>query len=138
MFFNNCIRMKKILLFFIVLSSLNLFSSALIIKTPGFVSNGIITKITCSGAKDGMLKMNAVGGVAPYTYSINGGTFVGTNTFSNLSPGNYNIVTKDATAAVVTSTFILEEPTPLVNTVAISGQNITITAKGNDIAQKGN
>ena len=130
MFFNNCIRMKKILLFFIVLSSLNLFSSALIIKTPGFVSNGIITKITCSGAKDGMLKMNAVGGVAPYTYSINGGTFVGTNTFSNLSPGNYNIVTKDATAAVVTSTFILEEPTPLVNTVAISGQNITITATG--------
>ncbi|HLO80560.1 MAG TPA: gliding motility-associated C-terminal domain-containing protein, partial [Chitinophagaceae bacterium] len=56
--------------------------------------------ITCSDTK-GSITVNASKGKTPYTYSINGGAFQGTNIFTNLSPGNYNIIVKDAAGCVV-------------------------------------
>ena len=39
-------------------------------------------------------------GVGPYTYSMNGGTFQTSNSFSNLGEGNYIITVKDSTGCV--------------------------------------
>ncbi|UKM64377.1 T9SS type B sorting domain-containing protein [Flavobacteriaceae bacterium GSB9] len=42
------------------------------------------------------ITVNATGGQPPYEYSINGGTFVSSNTFANLGPGTYNITIRDS------------------------------------------
>lgn len=40
--------------------------------------------------------LNATGGTAPYLYSIDGVTFVGSNIFSDLPPGDYTLWVEDA------------------------------------------
>lgn len=42
------------------------------------------------------LVVNASGGNPPYNYSINGGPFVVSNSFTNLGPGTYDIIVRDA------------------------------------------
>ncbi|MES2431462.1 MAG: sugar-binding protein [Bacteroidota bacterium] len=50
---------------------------------------------TCAGA-DGSITVNGEDGLAPYSYTINNGTFTTNNTFSNLSGGTYIISVMDA------------------------------------------
>lgn len=55
-------------------------------NTPSNPTNGANGSITAS----------ASGGVSPYTYSLNGGAYGSTSTFSALSSGAYTITAKDA------------------------------------------
>ncbi|GAA4270139.1 T9SS type B sorting domain-containing protein [Hyunsoonleella aestuarii] len=48
------------------------------------------------GTNGATLVVNATGGVAPYEYNINGGPYGSSNTFANLTPGNYFITVRDA------------------------------------------
>lgn len=67
---------------------------------------------TC-GNSDGSMTMAATGGDGNYEYSIDGGvTFNNSNTFGNLSAGNYNIVVRDGQGQLGTNTI----------TIAASGQ----------------
>jgi gliding motility-associated-like protein len=49
---------------------------------------------SCDGGNDGVITVNAVGGNAGYTYSIDGVNFQPSNIF-NVAPGNYNITVND-------------------------------------------
>ncbi|TAE60859.1 MAG: PKD domain-containing protein, partial [Bacteroidetes bacterium] len=51
---------------------------------------------TCFGSNDGEITVSASGGTPTYQYSLNGGPFLQVNTFSNLQPGSYTLVVKDA------------------------------------------
>jgi len=53
-----------------------------------------INSSTC--VNDGSIQVNATGGVAPYTYSFNGGAYQGSNAFGGLGAGNYTIQVKDS------------------------------------------
>ena len=59
------------------------------------------SNITCNSAADGTITVQASGGTAPYTFSINNGTYISgssanTNTFTGLSPNTpYQIKVKD-------------------------------------------
>ena len=69
----------------------------------------------CPGNLLGTISINGVsGGIAPYTYSINGGTdFYSTNIFINLAPGGYQTVVMDATGCSVNGALnVLVEPPP--------------------------
>ena len=62
------------------------------------------------------LEVTASGGVTPYEYSINGGSFGSSNIFSSLTPGSYDIIVRDAygcTVALPTETIA---PQVTVNT----------------------
>ncbi|MDF2188241.1 SprB repeat-containing protein [Paraflavitalea sp. CAU 1676] len=49
------------------------------------------------GASDGVITASPVGGVGPYTYSIDGGSnYQASTVFSGLAPGNYTIMIKDS------------------------------------------
>ncbi|MBP6455278.1 MAG: gliding motility-associated C-terminal domain-containing protein [Chitinophagaceae bacterium] len=73
------------------------------------------TNITCNGANDGEININASGGTINYNYSIdNGTTFVPTNQFNNLSAGIYTVIVKDANDCTTSQIAIITEPNPIL------------------------
>ncbi len=79
-------------------------------------------------------------GIAPYTFSINGGAFqtqtVPTFTYTNLTSGNYSIRVRDFNGCIATATVSIPQPlqlsptvTALVSCVGNDGQ-ITLTPSG--------
>lgn len=54
-----------------------------------------VTSTSCQGKKDGAIKVNVLSGNPPYLYSINGGLFGTSNTFSNLTEGIYLVIVSD-------------------------------------------
>ncbi len=56
----------------------------------------VVTDALC-GASDGVITASPLGGVSPYTYSIDGGSnYQASPVFSGLAPGNYTIMIKDS------------------------------------------
>lgn len=87
---------------------------------------------SCDNATQGVIIVNTTGGIAPYTYSINGGTFQSSNTFSNLAPGPKTIVIRDAACGIITKTVTVPvKASPVVD----AGQNITIVEGDNATLQ---
>lgn len=78
---------------------------------------------TCGTAATGTIVINATGGIAPYTYSINGGPFQTSNTFTGLTLGAKTITIKDAACGSVTKTVTI----PLIpSSSASAGPDRTI------------
>ena len=64
----------------------------------GFTADINVSNLTSTAADDGAITINTSSGMSPFQYSIDGGqTFIDSNTFINLFPGNYNIVIQGAT-----------------------------------------
>ena len=67
----------------------------------GFNCSLIITDleeypVECFGTNTGKIEIFARGGTPPYLYKLDGGTFSGSNTISNLSTGTHTVVVRDA------------------------------------------
>ncbi|MBL7851235.1 MAG: SprB repeat-containing protein [Cyclobacteriaceae bacterium] len=65
-------------------------------QTPLNVPNATITDATSCAASDGQVTVSASGGVAPYQYAFNNGTFQDNPTFTGLSAGQYPVEVKDS------------------------------------------
>lgn len=63
-----------------------------------------VSSASCTNPTGGSITVNATGAIAPYTYSINGGTFQAPNTFTGLAQGSYTIAIKDAFCGSLTKT----------------------------------
>ena len=80
----------------------NSFDTTIAIKStyplPSVHLNNIQKPLSCSSvASDGAFSAVGSGGMEPYLFSIDGGVnFTSSNTFTNLTPGNYNCILKDA------------------------------------------
>ena len=84
-----------------------------IVPTVGTISSsGGTTSITVAG----------IGGVWPYTFNINNGTYQSSNLFSNISAGTYTLGVKDNNGCIATKTVSISEP-------ALTGNTITVTNK---------
>lgn len=62
------------------------------------------TAASCTNPTAGTITVTATGGIAPYTYSIDGGAFQSSNVFTGLTTGNKTVVIKDAGCQVITKT----------------------------------
>ncbi len=59
-----------------------------------------VQQISCNGAEDGMITIiNPMGGNGDYTYSLNGGPFETTTSFTGLAQGTYTIVIEDSSGS---------------------------------------
>lgn len=71
------------------------------------ISPVLVNKPSCQGGTDGSAIITANGGVSPYQFKVNSGSYTeaGTyGTFNGLSAGTYSISVKDANSCVVTYT----------------------------------
>jgi gliding motility-associated-like protein len=75
-----------------------------------------ITEPDCQGNDDGeILFSNPGGGIPPYAYSVDGGSFFTTYPyFNNLPPGAYEVVVKDGKGCVLQKEIVLSDPLNLL------------------------
>lgn len=79
--------------------------------------------ISCTGADDGIIQVNAFGGTGALSFSINGGaTFFPTNLFTGLAAGDYTIVVRDTKGCI---RFYMDNPVTILNPtpIAINSQS---------------
>lgn len=77
----------------------------------------------CNIGAQGSIVINATGGIGPYTYSINGGPFQTSNTFTGLTSGTKTITIKDAYCGILTKTVVVDvKASPYV----YAGTDVTI------------
>jgi len=107
-----------------------ILNPALVITQPARLTAAVVkTDVTCNGANDGMITMtNPAGGYGTYQYSINGGaSWTSSGSFSNLSPGTYNVRIRDAAniscETVLDPALVITQPARLAATV--TSTNVT-------------
>ncbi len=76
---------------------------------------------------DGGITITAVGGTAPYTYSIdNGQTFTSANVFGQLRNGNYTVVVRDSAGSTVSTQAIVQADfTSISYQISVSTSGVT-------------
>ncbi|NEU07573.1 hypothetical protein GZH53_04535, partial [Flavihumibacter sp. R14] len=74
----------------------------------------VVNPHTCAGPGSIQVQ-NVTGGLAPYSYSIDGVTFQSTNVFPVANPGSYNIIVKDAAGCLFTETRVVTALDPPID-----------------------
>lgn len=103
-------------------------------------STEAITNASCTNTSGGSIVVTATGGLAPYTYSINGGTFQSANTFSGLTQGNYTVAVKDAFCGTLSKTITVGYNDNLTvtagpaDTLVCAGAPVPLRASSNNAA----
>ncbi len=92
-----------------------------------FVST--LQPVSCHGESDAIITVSASGGMMPYTYSLNGGTFQSSNTFSNLAAGTYTVTVMGNDGGTTTAPAIIINDPPTLS-VSATAFGLTITASG--------
>ncbi|HNB81234.1 MAG TPA: SprB repeat-containing protein, partial [Chitinophagaceae bacterium] len=72
------------------------------------------TQASCSFPNGGAITVNASGGTAPLSYSINGGTFSTASVFNTLGAGTYTLTVKDANGCTVSSVTTITAPNTVI------------------------
>ncbi len=73
--------------------------------------NPIAINPNCDGLETGMIDLSqSNGGIAPYSFSVNGNTFSDSIFYNNLGPNNYTILLKDNNECTTQTTVILSAP----------------------------
>lgn len=80
---------------------------------PIFDVNPVVTNISCFGNNDGSIVLNFVGGIAPVNLVWSDGSPAGI-TRNNLGPGTYSVIITDSKPCVISRTFTIIEPQPLI------------------------
>ena len=64
--------------------------------TANVTGESAITNVSCHGGNDGSFTVTASNGKQPYQYSLDGGAYQTSSTFSPLTAGTYSVMVKDA------------------------------------------
>lgn len=96
-------------------------------RTALIVNTGHTATSTCTN--DGTIQVNPNGGVAPYTYSLNGTTFQSANSFTGLSAGSYTVTVKDFKGCRATTNVTINT-TPVVVTAYTSSASSCTAGNG--------
>jgi guanyl-specific ribonuclease Sa len=105
-----------------------------ITTTPTLVATATATNINCKGNNTGLITISTTGGNAPYTYSLDNGSYINGDssmTFANLNAGTHTITVKDANGCLTTTQALVSEPiSALITVTTVKNQTVTITASG--------
>ncbi len=89
------------------------------------ISKAITSQIdvTCNGGSNGSFSVVAAGGVSPYEFKLNSGSFQPSNSFSSLTQGSYTVTIKDNVGCETTVNTNITQPTPI--SAVLNTTNIT-------------
>lgn len=90
---------------------------------PSLLAGAAPTATTCDGAVNGTLVVTPFSGTAPYTFSLNGGSFVSgvaPYTFNNMAAGPHQIVVRDAIGCLSNAVPVTVAAGPPLVTTAVS------------------
>ncbi|MEO6490676.1 MAG: gliding motility-associated C-terminal domain-containing protein [Ferruginibacter sp.] len=111
--------------------------NAVLITNSPLATTIVLTEPLCNGNANGVIVVNASGGVGPYQYALSPfSTYQATGTFNNLITGTYTFRIKDNVGCTKDTTVTLLEPSLLtaaaVNTTpsTCSGNDGVITVTG--------
>ena len=77
----------------------------------------VVTNPLCNGST-GSAIVSAIGGTAPYSYVLNNAETNSTGSFTDLAPGNYQVVVVDQNGCSYALHFTITQPTQLLATLA--------------------
>ncbi|MEZ4987742.1 MAG: cadherin-like domain-containing protein [Saprospiraceae bacterium] len=87
--------------------------------------------IGCHGGSNAAISVTVSGGLPPYDYALNGGSYQASNQFSGLAAGSYVVTVRDALDDVVSSSsFQISEPTAVSGMAQVNNNQITVTPSG--------
>jgi hypothetical protein len=82
----------------------------------------LTTPVLCNGGT-ATVTATATGGIAPYTYSVDGGAYQNSNVFT-LGVGTHTVTVKDAAGCNNTATIVITQPTPITICLSVTTQVI--------------
>jgi gliding motility-associated-like protein len=95
----------------------------------------VVTNASCTNPTAGSITVNTTGGIAPYTYTINGSALQSSNLFTGLTAGAKTIVIRDAACQVITKTVTVGftdnltlTTTPATDTLVCAGVPVPLLA----------
>ena len=96
------------------------------------------TNVACFGASTGSISILASGGVGPYQYRLDAGSFQGSSTFSSLVAASYVVTVRDANLCTTTIPFNITQPasalsgfiTSQINTTCYGDADGSVTVNG--------
>ena len=92
---------------------------------------GVQTPISCFGGNDGVITVTVGGGQAPFEYSLNGGPFQPSSTFSGLAAGTYSVEVHDnQNFTTTTNEITLTNPAQISASASANLNVVTVTASG--------
>ncbi|OHT46308.1 T9SS type A sorting domain-containing protein [Flavobacterium tructae] len=109
-------------------NALYTFVTTVVAPNPVHLTAVVTSSVSC--VSNGAIMANAIGGQAPYTYSINGSPYQTSNNFVNLNAGVYTITVRDTNNCTVTTTLMLQAPIPIAVSATVYNKSITVTATG--------
>ena len=89
------------------------FTEKVFIKEPEFelsYTAELITHVSCNGLSDGAINISGYGGWGEYSYSLNGGFWKNSGSFSNLIAGDYSVEIKDREETSITHLITITQP----------------------------
>ncbi|MCD0469377.1 T9SS type B sorting domain-containing protein [Flavobacterium sp. JAS] len=92
-------------------------STVVINPTPTVTASSTPTNPTCNAGVDGVVRLNALTGEAPFKYSFNGLAFDDAYVFGGLAAGTYNYIVRDVKGCEYANTVVLTNPAPIVGIV---------------------
>lgn len=96
---------------------------------PGISGTATTTATSCPGVSNGSATVTSVNGLAPYTYSVDGGPAQASPLFTDLSSGTHVISFSDASGCIGTTSVTVAPGTAL--TATASGSNTSCAGVNN-------
>jgi gliding motility-associated-like protein len=95
-------------------------SWSLQLHEPAVLSNDIQSQgVSCYGVTDGIIRVSTTGGTPPYQYSLGNGSWQDTALFTQLPPGAYHLLVRDANGCSDSADIKIKEPLPLALTAGL-------------------
>lgn len=73
------------------------------------VSGATTTNVPCTGAGNGSITVSNTGGVAPFTFSLDGAAFQSSNIFNNVNSGTHSVFVKDGNGCTGNASIVVND-----------------------------